>query len=1075
VVKDAIRHVCKPVLRCANGVVALVLLVAPFAQGQTAQFSFDHNGNLIAQTEATGELPQILRQPQNQVVSPGEVASFSVVVADTRALSYQWHFNGNPIIGATSETLLRRDFTTSDEGQYTVVLVNPSGSVTSVPALLMIDTDRDGLADSWEQTYFGSLVQYSATDYDGDGVSNLSEFLDGTDPTNSASVLFRLTVMSDGGQITVTPSRFQFTNGETVTLTATAFAPHAFHAWAGEIESTNNPITLTMTNNKSIFAYLSSYDVTWANNISGNWFTLANWSPRVIPLSNDNVFLTQESVVTTLNGNAVCRSLTLGSSSANPTLTGTGELTILADSSWLRGTMSGSGRTVVSPNGSLEIGSGSTHFLSGGRTLENGGTVLWSDGSLTLGGITITNRGDALFEIRTATTLNVGGVNRFDNAGTFRKSVSTGTASWTLTFNNSGLVEIQTGRLTLNGSGTHSGRFEIAAGGSLNFAGGAGTHAADAASIITGAGDLIVNGGVTATLAGLVNPSGAHTFSSGIVNLNGIYICTSNPVTISGATVNFNGASTVAAVNLSSGTLGGTAVLSIMDTMNWSGGTMSGTGRTLIPAGTSLNLINGAIVTLNTRTLENGGTVIWSGGAGMNVNFAVITNRAGALFELRNNVSFVLQAGSSRFDNAGTFRKAVGGGTSTFGSGVIFNNYGTAEIQTGTLLFSSACTNNGAFALSPGTTLRLAGGGSASGSFMIPPTALVEWTTTAFTLNPGAQLNGAGLYKINGAGAALTCNTTATVENLDLLGILNGTGVVTVSNVMNWTSGTMGGSGRTRIAPSATLNINNSGVVMLQRTLENGGTTLWTGATITMDSCVITNRAGALFHAQNAATLMQRSGLNRFDNAGTFRKSGNTGTTTFTSLVSLNNYNTVEIRNGTLAANGGYTSTANALLNCAIGGSDPGTQYGRLQVAGTVNLNGALSVDFINSFTPVVNDSFSVLTAGTRSGVFANFSYPSSLVTMQLSNAANAVILRVTEVMTNVPQPTLLVPEIAGTNVRLTWTAVSNAVYRLEFKSDVDATNWNAIVGDLTASSNSVSTSDALTLSNRFYRVRVVQ
>jgi hypothetical protein len=75
--------------------------------------------------------------------------------------------------------------------------------------------------------------------------------------------------------------------------------------------------------------------------------------------------------------------------------------------------------------------------------------------------------------------------------------------------------------------------------------------------------------------------------------------------------------------------------------------------------------------------------------------------------------------------------------------------------------------------------------------------------------------------------------------------------------------------------------------------LENGGTTLWTGTTITMDSAVITNRAGALFDAQNAATLMQRSGLNRFDNAGTFRKSGPPGMTTLTTSVSLNNYNTV--------------------------------------------------------------------------------------------------------------------------------------------------------------------------------------
>jgi hypothetical protein len=356
---------------------------------------------------------------------------------------------------------------------------------------------------------------------------------------------------------------------------------------------------------------------------------------------------------------------------------------------------------------------------------------------------------------------------------------------------------------------------------------------------------------------------------------------------------------------------------------------------------------------------------------------------------------------------------------------------------------------------------------------MAPAAALVEWTGNIFALNAGAELNGAGLYRLN-SGTTLTINTNVTVDNLDVLGTLNGTGVLTVNNVMNWTSGTMSGSGRTRIAPGATLNLNNAGVVMLQRTLENGGTTLWTGANITMDSAVITNRAGALFHARNAATLMQRSGLNRFDNAGTFRKSGNTGPTTLTSGVSLNNYNTVEIRSGILAANGGYVSITNSLLNCAIGGMAAGTGFGQLQVAGTVNLNGSLSVDFINGFLPATNNSFTVLAAGTRIGTFANFFYPSNNFTMQLSNTPNAVIVRITDVITNVPPPMLLTPTVSGANIQLTWSAKSNATYRVEFKADLTDTNWSALPGDVTSPSNTASKVDALTPTNRFYRVQVV-
>jgi hypothetical protein len=80
----------------------------------------------------------------------------------------------------------------------------------------------------------------------------------------------------------------------------------------------------------------------------------------------------------------------------------------------------------------------------------------------------------------------------------------------------------------------------------------------------------------------------------------------------------------------------------------------------------------------------------------------------------------------------------------------------------------------------------------------------------------------------------------------------------------------------------------------------------------------------------------------RFDNAGTFRKSASTGITTIESNTSFNNYGTVDIRSGILAANGGDTCSSNALLNCALGGTTVGSNYGQLQVSGLVTLNGAL-------------------------------------------------------------------------------------------------------------------------------------
>jgi hypothetical protein len=51
------------------------------------------------------------------------------------------------------------------------------------------DLDADGLPDTWETLYFASADASAEMDSDGDRLSNASEYIAGTDPTNAASVL----------------------------------------------------------------------------------------------------------------------------------------------------------------------------------------------------------------------------------------------------------------------------------------------------------------------------------------------------------------------------------------------------------------------------------------------------------------------------------------------------------------------------------------------------------------------------------------------------------------------------------------------------------------------------------------------------------------------------------------------------------------------------------------------------------------------------------------------------------------------------------------------------------------------
>ncbi len=87
--------------------------------------------------DRTPRPPSIQRQPAGQEVSEGYGAVFSVQ-ADGPSLFYQWRLNGAQIEGATNELITRVSAKAADAGDYTVVITNAWGAVTSAPAALKI-------------------------------------------------------------------------------------------------------------------------------------------------------------------------------------------------------------------------------------------------------------------------------------------------------------------------------------------------------------------------------------------------------------------------------------------------------------------------------------------------------------------------------------------------------------------------------------------------------------------------------------------------------------------------------------------------------------------------------------------------------------------------------------------------------------------------------------------------------------------------------------------------------------------------------------------------------------------------
>ena len=80
--------------------------------------------------------PKVSVQPKNQNAAVGDSATFSVTATGAEPLKYQWRFNGTNLGGLTASSFTLFNVQTSQAGNYSVVITNSYGSVTSLNAAL---------------------------------------------------------------------------------------------------------------------------------------------------------------------------------------------------------------------------------------------------------------------------------------------------------------------------------------------------------------------------------------------------------------------------------------------------------------------------------------------------------------------------------------------------------------------------------------------------------------------------------------------------------------------------------------------------------------------------------------------------------------------------------------------------------------------------------------------------------------------------------------------------------------------------------------------------------------------------
>lgn len=102
-------------------------------------FALDANNGILAlQILPPPVAPTIATNPQSQIVETGDNVTFDVAASGTAPLSYQWRFNGGNLPGETNDSLALLSVLSTAGGDYTVVITNSAGAVTSAVATLTV-------------------------------------------------------------------------------------------------------------------------------------------------------------------------------------------------------------------------------------------------------------------------------------------------------------------------------------------------------------------------------------------------------------------------------------------------------------------------------------------------------------------------------------------------------------------------------------------------------------------------------------------------------------------------------------------------------------------------------------------------------------------------------------------------------------------------------------------------------------------------------------------------------------------------------------------------------------------------
>jgi hypothetical protein len=753
---------------------------------------------------------------------------------------------------------------------------------------------------------------------------------------------------------------------------------------------------------------LAACSDTWQANASGDFNDAGSWSTGRVPGVSDDACITETGTYTvTIDTPESVRSLTVGGAPGTQTLAfvGSTQNATLATSAGLTITPQGVvDEASALQGGGYELISGAAITNAGSFVLEGGGTH-YVEADVTNTGTVSVSTPTALFD--TATTFqNEGAVTVATGASVTFSGTYASLAGGSTAINGTGQLVVSGGTYT-QGDGTTSGNPVTVVTGSVSYTG---SGASSVKAI--GAGTLSGNiaSGQSLTIAGdPTYATGERTISTSFTNAGTIALADDGAG--SGfAWLNGNGSDLITNTGTIRSAAGTTARFLYTSVLNQ--GTLAvdrslttDVGTTTLTNQGAITIADGATYKLGGQSVvdDTGGSIATTGsgqlvesqgsytqGAGTTTGNPV-TVVAGALAYTGAGASSIdsLGAGSlsgniasgqaltiagdptyatgertvsASFSNAGTITLTDDGAGSGFawlnGSGSdLLTNTGTLRSAAGTTardLYTSVL-NHGAVAVD--STLTMGGGG----------TTFTNQGSVAIA--DGAQLANNGQTFVNSTAGVVS--TSGSGQLVVRSGSFNqGAGKNTGNPVALVASAlTYSGSGASTIVADGNGTLAGKAVSKSQTLTIQGDCSQGNGM-LAVQPAKMSNKGTINLVPSSCGWAWLKANGSTFTNAGVLHVAPSAGPIAYFDGTLTNN-KTLQLDAGALfdVETGSYQQTAKGTFKTTIASA---TSYGQLEAAGTAALAGTLAIVTQSPFVPSVGQTFTLVSAGTRTGTWAS-------------------------------------------------------------------------------------------------------